>query len=93
MSLGFFDDVFVPNHYFPDPSFFNEEQGIWFWKYTDGDGTTNDMEIDLEEDLRIRVESVKFLAVPTPEELERARGMALFCSTWYINQLGGVHGS
>jgi DNA-directed RNA polymerase subunit E'/Rpb7 len=38
ISLGeFFDDVFVPEHALQEPSFFNDVEKLWLWKF-DGKG-------------------------------------------------------
>lgn len=80
VSLGFFDDIFIPNHYFPEPSFFNEDKGIWFWRYTDAEGIANSMDVEFGKDIRVRVECVKFPAIPAPDSLKLARGkLAVYC--------------
>ncbi|GMH38365.1 hypothetical protein BSKO_06249 [Bryopsis sp. KO-2023] len=72
-SLGFFDDILIPEHYLPEPSFFNESESSWFWRYTDGEGSSNDMDIEFDKEIRFRVQSIKFHTAPTPDELRRLR--------------------
>ncbi|MEW5306280.1 MAG: hypothetical protein WDW38_009122 [Sanguina aurantia] len=69
ISLDFFDDVFVPEHALQDPSFYNEEEKLWVWRF---DG--NEMFMDLGEQVRVQVTSVKFHPVPSPAQLAAATG-------------------
>lgn len=69
MSLGFFDDVFIPEHALQEPSFFDDHEKLWVWKFED-----SDMYMDLEEEVRFRVHAVKFNVLPTPQELQNATG-------------------
>lgn len=57
VSLGFFDHIRIPPECMPSPSRFDEEEGVWIWDY---DG--NDMFLDLEQFIRIRVQQVHFSA-------------------------------
>lgn len=36
VSLDFFNDVIVPEHSLQDPSFFNEAEKLWVWKFDGG---------------------------------------------------------
>lgn len=65
VSLGFFDDVFVPGHALQQPSVFDEAEGLWAWQF---DADTLVME--LHEPVRLRVADVKFNPVPTPSQLK-----------------------
>ncbi|KAG2485051.1 hypothetical protein HYH03_016149 [Edaphochlamys debaryana] len=69
VSLDFFDDVIIPEHALQDPSFYDESERLWVWKF---DG--NDMYMDLQEPIRFRVQSVKFNPTPTPQQLQNATG-------------------
>ncbi|GIL79729.1 hypothetical protein Vretimale_12372 [Volvox reticuliferus] len=69
VSLDFFEDVLIPEHALQDPSFYDESERLWVWKF---DG--NDMYMDLKEIIRFRVQSIKFSAPPTPLQLENATG-------------------
>ncbi|GAQ91943.1 DNA-directed RNA polymerase III subunit [Klebsormidium nitens] len=59
VSLGFFDDIHVPEHLLQEPSVFDDTEGLWVWKYND-----NDMFMDKEEEVRFKVSSVKFPPLP-----------------------------
>ena len=63
VSLGFFDDVFVPAHLLQDPSNFDDKEKLWVWEYQ-GDAKQK-MHFDLEEKIRVRVQSVRFPDHPT----------------------------
>jgi DNA-directed RNA polymerase subunit RpoE len=42
ISLGdFFDDVFVPEHALQEPSFFNDVEKLWLWKFDGKKGTAD----------------------------------------------------
>ncbi|KAL3138870.1 hypothetical protein ABBQ32_005698 [Trebouxia sp. C0010 RCD-2024] len=64
VDLGFFDDLFVPEHNFPAEYWFHSQDGLWVWKYEG-----NDIYLDLKETIRVRVMEVRFNPVPT--EVER----------------------
>ena len=55
VSLGFFDDVFVPEHMLQEPSAFDETEQLWTWNYME-----EKMFMDLKEPIRFRVSSVRF---------------------------------
>eukprot|EP00249_Psilotum_nudum_P019455 c27262_g1_i1 orf=581-1147(+) len=63
ISLGFFDDIHVPEHLLQQPSTFDEEEKLWLWNYQ---GT--DMFMDLEEQVRFRVAQVKYPPIPVEQE-------------------------
>lgn len=74
ISLGFFEDVLVPEHYLPEVSLFDEAEQLWFWKYVGEDGQEHKLYIELDEDIRFRAKTVKFNTVPTPEQLRKLQG-------------------
>ncbi|KAF9406335.1 DNA-directed RNA polymerase III subunit rpc25 [Podila epigama] len=55
VTLGFFDDIFIPYTYLQENSEFNSDEQVWVWMYDE-----NEMFMDLEEDIRFRVESEQF---------------------------------
>ncbi len=69
ITLGFFEDILVPEYALQDPSFFDDSEKLWVWKF---DG--NDMYMDLQEEVRFRVHSVKFNSIPTPAQLQAMQG-------------------
>lgn len=70
VSLGFFDDVFVPGHALQQPSEFDEAEKLWAWKFE-----KETLFMELSEPVRLRVTDVKFNPVPTPSQL-KAQGEA-----------------
>ena len=56
MSLGFFDDVFIPNMHLQHPSTWSEEERLWVWNVTEDD----QLFLDLENPARFRVQSVAY---------------------------------
>ncbi|XXQ30181.1 RNA polymerase III subunit Rpc25 domain-containing protein [Plasmodiophora brassicae] len=55
VSLEFTEDVFISKEQFPEPSFFDEEEKLWYWKYLD-----NEMYIDAGEPIRFRVIAIEY---------------------------------
>ncbi len=39
VSLGFFDDIFIPSHLLQQPSEYNVAKNLWTWKYGDEEGS------------------------------------------------------
>lgn len=73
ITLDFFDDVQVPEHSLPDPSFYNEATRLWVWKYKADEGDEGtDMPMDIGEPVIMRVRAVKFPSPPTPLQLQNA---------------------
>ncbi|KAK9087155.1 hypothetical protein Syun_029549 [Stephania yunnanensis] len=62
LSVGFFKDIYVPVHLFPNPSKFSED-GRWVWIY-EGD----ELNIENEEEIRFRIQSVKYPPIPVEPE-------------------------
>ncbi|PNH09607.1 DNA-directed RNA polymerase III subunit RPC8 [Tetrabaena socialis] len=69
VSLEFFEDVLIPEHALQDPSFYDEAERLWVWKFEG-----NDMYLDLSEPIRFRVQAVRFASPPTPMQLQNATG-------------------
>ncbi len=57
MSIGFFDDIFIPQEGLQHPSKFDEREQIWVWEYKaedDGD-EMHEMYMDKGEAIRFRI--------------------------------------
>jgi DNA-directed RNA polymerase III subunit RPC8 len=50
VSIGFFDDIFIPAYWMLRPSRFDKQSGLWIWtpKYDDDDGDENEISVPLE---------------------------------------------
>jgi DNA-directed RNA polymerase subunit RpoE len=59
VSLGFFDDAFVPEHMLQEPSAFDAEEQLWVWNYQN-----ERMFMDVDEPVRFRCSSVRFPEQP-----------------------------
>lgn len=46
VSMGFFDDVFIPSSCLQKPSVYNESDGCWVWKYEE-----NELPMDIGEEV------------------------------------------
>eukprot|EP00298_Acanthocystis_sp_HF-20_P028109 c6647_g1_i1.p1 GENE.c6647_g1_i1~~c6647_g1_i1.p1 ORF type:complete len:241 (+),score=76.87 c6647_g1_i1:3-725(+) len=55
VSLGFFDNIRIPPEMMNEQSEFNQEQGIWMWKYDD-----HDLPMYINDDIRFRVRAVEY---------------------------------
>ncbi|PVD38233.1 hypothetical protein C0Q70_00844 [Pomacea canaliculata] len=62
VSMGFFDDVFIPADALQHPSKFNEQEQLWAWEYDTGEGK-HDLYMDIDEEIRFRVMEEKFVEV------------------------------
>ncbi|GKE25604.1 DNA-directed RNA polymerase III subunit RPC8, partial [Tanacetum coccineum] len=65
LTLRFFDDIYIPELLMPEPSRFepdvdHKNQGIWTWVYND----KVEYYIDGQDEIRFRVQNVKFPAIP-----------------------------
>ncbi|KAL8586188.1 hypothetical protein ACOMHN_057750 [Nucella lapillus] len=68
VSMGFFDDIFIPGDALIFPSKFNEKEQLWAWEYQADDGK-HDLYIDIGEEVRFRVMDEKFVDMsPTGPE-------------------------
>ncbi|KAH9316157.1 hypothetical protein KI387_024784, partial [Taxus chinensis] len=63
LSLGFFDDIHVPEHHLQQPSTFDEKENAWKWDY---DGS--ELFLDLDEEVRFRVTQLKYPPIPLEQE-------------------------
>ena len=60
VSIGFFQDVFVPEHLLQEPSVFDENEQLWVWMYQN----EHKMFMELDEPIRFRVSAVRFPEQP-----------------------------
>lgn len=60
VSIGFFQDVFVPEHLLQEPSVFDESEQLWVWMYQN----EHKMFMELDEPIRFRVSAVRFPEQP-----------------------------
>ena len=59
MTLGFFEDIFIPEIYLQAPHRFDTQENCWVWEYQDGPDTHN-LYMDEREEIRFRVVKVEF---------------------------------
>uniref|UniRef100_A0A0A9XE25 DNA-directed RNA polymerase III subunit RPC8 n=1 Tax=Lygus hesperus TaxID=30085 RepID=A0A0A9XE25_LYGHE len=60
VTLGFFDDIFIPANSLQHPSRFEEVEQVWVWEY-DNNGEKHDLFMDQGEPVRFRVVSETFV--------------------------------
>ncbi|XWS76314.1 hypothetical protein CRYUN_Cryun01aG0165300 [Craigia yunnanensis] len=80
LSLGFFDDIYIPVHLLPSPSRFesdpnNRNQGRWIWDFGEAEEAQSGeprFVIDGTDQIKFRVHSVIYPSVPLeqPENLK-----------------------
>eukprot|EP00123_Amoebidium_parasiticum_P004654 comp15939_c0_seq1/m.13338 comp15939_c0_seq1/g.13338 ORF comp15939_c0_seq1/g.13338 comp15939_c0_seq1/m.13338 type:complete len:236 (-) comp15939_c0_seq1:169-876(-) len=61
VTMGFFDDIFIPGDTVPYPSKFDREEQVWVWSYQG-----HNLTIDPGQDIRFRVISESFQDVAPP---------------------------
>lgn len=71
MSLGFFDDVFVPSSAMPSSTLYKEDDAQWIWFFQNEDGDKVELYYDVGAAIRVKVTGVRFTPVPPPPELQR----------------------
>ncbi|KAK4266149.1 hypothetical protein QN277_027113 [Acacia crassicarpa] len=70
LSLGFFDDVYVPMHHMPNPSHFegeaqNSKKGTWYWDFNE-----QPYPIDDTDEIKFQVQSVSYPSIPVEQPKE-----------------------
>ncbi|XP_068650597.1 DNA-directed RNA polymerase III subunit rpc8 isoform X2 [Aristolochia californica] len=66
LTLGFFNDIYIPEHLLRKPCKFrkgSKDDGVWVWDY-EGD----ELIIEKSEEIRFRVYSIKYPAIPIEQE-------------------------
>ncbi|KAI8475460.1 MAG: RNA polymerase III subunit Rpc25-domain-containing protein [Monoraphidium minutum] len=69
VALDFFDDIHVPDYSLQDPSLYDSGEGLWRWLYEG-----NDMFMDLQEEVRVKVGTIKFNPLPPPPHAQPKNG-------------------
>lgn len=62
LSLGFFNDIYVPVHLLRHPCQLGPE-GIWIWTYESAE-----LPLDLDEKIRFRVKNIKYPPLPIEQD-------------------------
>jgi DNA-directed RNA polymerase III subunit RPC8 len=73
ISLGFYDNVWVPRDRLPDPSVFDAEWKMWYWHY----GEEHQLWMDTQKPCRFRVTRVVFNAPSGQRTAIKAKSAAL----------------
>lgn len=60
VSLGFFNDVVIPDYSLQNPSFYHDTERVWYWQYGD-----DKLPMDPGQEIRFRVASIRFNPMPT----------------------------
>ena len=67
VTLGFFDDVFIPAKNLQYPSRFDQSEQCWIWEYQLEDGSKHDLILDTGESVQFRVVAETFSeSAPVP---------------------------
>nr|ACO15726.1 DNA-directed RNA polymerase III subunit RPC8 [Caligus clemensi] len=72
VSLGFFEDIWIPPESLQHPYRFDEADQVWVWEYPTEDGEKHDLFMDTGEEIRFRVTAESFIDTspnvdPNPE--------------------------
>ncbi|KFM81263.1 DNA-directed RNA polymerase III subunit RPC8, partial [Stegodyphus mimosarum] len=72
VSIGFFDDILIPQDVLQHPSRFDEKEQLWVWVFSNEEsGQTHDLFMDRDEPIRFRVIDETFVdTTPTSPETE-----------------------
>ncbi|XP_020227635.1 DNA-directed RNA polymerase III subunit rpc8 [Cajanus cajan] len=70
LTLGFFDDIYVPAHHLPYPNHFvaeqvNSKKGVWFWDFNDQSYPIEDTDV-----IKFRVQNVSYPPIPVEQPKE-----------------------
>ncbi|CAL0330810.1 unnamed protein product [Lupinus luteus] len=90
LSVGFFDDIYVPAHLMPIPNHFEADpinsyeneskKGTWFWDY---EGEHFAIEHS-EDEIRFRVQSVSYPPVPVEQPKESKPFAPMLVTVWVL---------
>ncbi|XP_027346875.1 DNA-directed RNA polymerase III subunit RPC8 [Abrus precatorius] len=70
LTLGFFEDIYVPAHHLPNPNHFvaepvNSKKGIWFWDFNGQSYAIDDTDV-----IKFRVQNVSYPPIPVEQPKE-----------------------
>ncbi|TKY62284.1 DNA-directed RNA polymerase III subunit RPC8 [Spatholobus suberectus] len=70
LTLGFFDDLYVPAHHLPYPNHFlaepiNSKKGVWFWDFNEQSYPIEDTDV-----IKFRVQNVSYPPIPIEQPKE-----------------------
>ncbi|KAL1129287.1 hypothetical protein AAG570_013816 [Ranatra chinensis] len=77
VTLGFFDDIFIPAANLQHPSRFDETEQVWVWEF-DNNGDKHDLFMDQGEQIKFRVAAETFVEtspIASPEGAEKTQEM------------------
>lgn len=65
VSIGFFEDIYIPAYWMLRPSQFEEESGLWVWtpNYGEDDSEPERFDMDIGAEIRFKVKSINFTQV------------------------------
>lgn len=79
VSLGFFNDIYVPRHLLQQPCKRGDD-GLWIWEHECGE-----LPLDLDEEIIFQVNNVKYPTIPVTQD-EKAKPFAP------MEIIGDIHG-
>jgi hypothetical protein len=71
VSLGFFNDVLIPDYALQTPSYFHEQESVWIWQWEG-----NSLPMDPGNEIRFRVSAIRFNPMPSAAQLAAAAAAA-----------------
>ncbi|UYV60571.1 POLR3H [Cordylochernes scorpioides] len=88
ITLNFFDDIFVPAEYLPEPSLYDEEKQMWKWLYKDDYNGEHEMYMSHDDPIRFVVFNENFKdCSPDEKDLEETQE-SCYSITGKMNEQG-----
>ncbi|XP_058740018.1 DNA-directed RNA polymerase III subunit RPC8-like [Vicia villosa] len=70
LSIGFFDDIYIPTHHMPNPNHYeaeNSNKGTWYWDFDENDLSLG---INYSDEIKFQVQSVSYPPIPVEQPKE-----------------------
>jgi len=96
VSLEFFEDVFIPHYFLPQPAEYDARAKLWVWKYDESDDEDGYGRFNTHEQVRFRVESVSYARIDHSSKdggTGGAQGQAALAETSSSPGRGGLKGA
>lgn len=86
LSLGFFEDIYIPTHHMPCPSHYISKNNTrkWTWEYGE---ETDEFNIEISDEIRFRVQSVSYPTIPV-EQVKESKPFAPMVVNGSLNYEG-----
>ncbi|KAI9184039.1 DNA-directed RNA polymerase III complex subunit Rpc25 [Blastocladiella emersonii ATCC 22665] len=79
VSTSFFDDILIPPSLLPTPKHFDENDKVWYWEWEGAQ-----LYLDVDEPVRVQVQSVDFVEVRPGAAKRAADGSVMVSATDHV---------